>query len=433
MHKLTKSGWRFRIFLYSLVITSILSLSNCGGGGGGSSSGGGTGGGPTATLVSISVTPANPSLPVGGTQQFAASGTYSDGTSHDITTQATWSSSSTSVATINSSGLATAVAEGTSTINATSGSISGKTSLTVSGGLSPALKPGEIVSHEADSNIVYHWYSYVPTSLKASEVNYILISGQNGNIISDDYSKLIAETYTHIQSRITSAEQLRFIILIPVIPRSSIHHEIYTINFDRDSLLNPTELSFLKRPDLKINLMIDELTNTLKNNGLKNIAPKVFIEGFSAGGGFVQRYTLMHPQRVQAIALGGQSHYTLPLKSYNGTDMNWPVAINDFASLLGYDFSWDEYKKVPQYLHQGDQDAPQNSLVSEANDDMFTIEQVRFLKANFGETDPVRLQNQAALLQQLGCNVTFKMYIGVGHSYGPDGWNDSFNFLAQYK
>ncbi|MCJ7494204.1 MAG: Ig-like domain-containing protein, partial [Deltaproteobacteria bacterium] len=83
-------------------------------------------------LSSIVVTPANPSIPVGVTQPFTATGTFSDGTSRDITAQVTWSSSNTSIATVNSSGLATAVAVGTgTTITATSGKISGSTTLTV--------------------------------------------------------------------------------------------------------------------------------------------------------------------------------------------------------------------------------------------------------------------------------------------------------------
>ena len=94
------------------------------------------------TLSSISVSPANPSVPGGNTQQFAASGTYSDGTSHDITTQVTWNSSNTLVATVNSSGLATAVAVGTSSITATSGSISGSTTLTVTSSTGGAASSG---------------------------------------------------------------------------------------------------------------------------------------------------------------------------------------------------------------------------------------------------------------------------------------------------
>ncbi|MBU4143154.1 Ig-like domain-containing protein, partial [Patescibacteria group bacterium] len=73
----------------------------------------------------------NPSLPLGNTVQFTASGSYSDGTTLNITAQVTWSSSNTSVATVNNSGLATAMATGTATITATSGSISGNTTLTI--------------------------------------------------------------------------------------------------------------------------------------------------------------------------------------------------------------------------------------------------------------------------------------------------------------
>jgi uncharacterized protein YjdB len=85
----------------------------------------------SATLSSIVVTPANPSIPVGVTEQFVATGTYSDGTSYDLTTQVIWSSSNP-VATVNSGGLATAVSEGSATIAATWGSVSGGTTLSVS-------------------------------------------------------------------------------------------------------------------------------------------------------------------------------------------------------------------------------------------------------------------------------------------------------------
>ena len=84
-----------------------------------------------AVLQSISVTPANPSVPSGRTQQFTATGTYSDNSTQDLTTQVAWASGTSSVATITSGGLATGVAVGTSTISASSNGISGSTVLTV--------------------------------------------------------------------------------------------------------------------------------------------------------------------------------------------------------------------------------------------------------------------------------------------------------------
>jgi hypothetical protein len=89
----------------------------------------------SATLVSIAVTPTNPSIVSGTTQQFTATGTYSDSSTQDLTTSVTWNSSRTYRATISnaagSNGLASAIAAGSTTITATSGSISGSTSLTV--------------------------------------------------------------------------------------------------------------------------------------------------------------------------------------------------------------------------------------------------------------------------------------------------------------
>jgi YD repeat-containing protein len=82
-------------------------------------------------LTSITVTPASPSLPKGETQAFTATGNFNDGTTRDFTSQATWSSSNPTYATISSAGVATAGALGTTTITATYTGVSGSTMLTV--------------------------------------------------------------------------------------------------------------------------------------------------------------------------------------------------------------------------------------------------------------------------------------------------------------
>ncbi|HTT06490.1 MAG TPA: PilC/PilY family type IV pilus protein [Steroidobacteraceae bacterium] len=86
---------------------------------------------PPPTLESITVEPSNPQVGVGSTQQFTAIGTYSDGSMLNITGTVTWTSATTSVATISAGGLANALALGSSLITATQGTISGSTTLTV--------------------------------------------------------------------------------------------------------------------------------------------------------------------------------------------------------------------------------------------------------------------------------------------------------------
>jgi uncharacterized protein YjdB len=85
-----------------------------------------------AALVSIAVTPITPTLPKGETRAFTATGTYSDQSTQDLTSQVTWASATQSVATIDATGKATAVAIGTSMITATMGTVQGSTVLTVS-------------------------------------------------------------------------------------------------------------------------------------------------------------------------------------------------------------------------------------------------------------------------------------------------------------
>lgn len=85
-----------------------------------------------ATLLSIAVTPANPSIPVGTQQLFKAIGTYSDGSSSDISAISTFSVSNSSVASIAANGNATGLLVGVTPIVASSGGLSGNTNLNVS-------------------------------------------------------------------------------------------------------------------------------------------------------------------------------------------------------------------------------------------------------------------------------------------------------------
>ncbi|MGE0616103.1 MAG: beta strand repeat-containing protein, partial [Bacteriovoracia bacterium] len=99
-------------------------------------------------LVSIGVTPSNPSIAKGLTQQFTATGVYTDNSSADITSDVTWSSSASDVASISnaggSKGLASSIKAGSTTVTAAKGSINGSTTLTVTAAelVSVAVTPG---------------------------------------------------------------------------------------------------------------------------------------------------------------------------------------------------------------------------------------------------------------------------------------------------
>jgi hypothetical protein len=76
-------------------------------------------------LISIVVTPADASIRQRTTLQFKAKGTFSDGSTRDLTSAATWTSEVPSVAGINAEGLATGFGVGPTTVSATYGNKSG--------------------------------------------------------------------------------------------------------------------------------------------------------------------------------------------------------------------------------------------------------------------------------------------------------------------
>ncbi len=146
----------------ALVVLALVSGAACGK----------SGDSPSAGLTSIQVSPANPSIGMGFTQQFTASGTYSDGTSKDITSSVTWTSSDTGVATISGAGMARSVSVGSTAISGTLGGVSGSTTLTVA----PSVSAGRIafVSSRDGTDQVY-----VMSSDGTNEKRVTSLSGRN--------------------------------------------------------------------------------------------------------------------------------------------------------------------------------------------------------------------------------------------------------------
>src|ERR1700738_2814051 len=113
-----KLGYASQFACFVALSAAAVAVS-CGGGGGTA--------GPSPTpvvLQSITVTAPNASVAAGLTEQFTATGNYSDGTTKVLAT-ANWSTSDPTVATITSTGLLATLKAGTATVSAASGSTAG--------------------------------------------------------------------------------------------------------------------------------------------------------------------------------------------------------------------------------------------------------------------------------------------------------------------
>ena len=85
-----------------------------------------------AVLQTLVVTPNEKSLAKGLTQQYIATGHFSNGDEQDLSGEVIWSADPTNIADIDPSGLLTGREIGSATVKATRGTVSGTTSVTVS-------------------------------------------------------------------------------------------------------------------------------------------------------------------------------------------------------------------------------------------------------------------------------------------------------------
>ncbi|MBS1149302.1 MAG: hypothetical protein H6Q89_1000, partial [Myxococcaceae bacterium] len=98
----------------------------------------------SATLMTIQVTPFSPRLPVGFETYLQATGIYTDNSTQDLTYEASWSTSASTLGSISYYGRFTPVAAGTVTISAHYAGVTGTNAITVSSATltSITLTPG---------------------------------------------------------------------------------------------------------------------------------------------------------------------------------------------------------------------------------------------------------------------------------------------------
>ena len=155
------------------------------------------------TLSSIAVTPNPPAnLTVGSTTQFTAIGSYSDGSTVDITSQVNWVSANTNIATINTSGLATGLEAGSSNIMAAMSGVTsppvtltvmqafGPTSFNIGTGSGnytiPSANAGDTVEFQFTVAGASVYYSVLDPN------NNIILTGNGGNKVMSGSGSFIA-------------------------------------------------------------------------------------------------------------------------------------------------------------------------------------------------------------------------------------------------
>lgn len=204
-------------------------------------------------------------------------------------------------------------------------------------------------------------------------------------------------------------EDLNVVILEPIFPRTDRNWRIYTHALDRDVL--KTEIKKLKRLDLQLENMVDETIKRFNKKGWK-VNNKFLIFGFSASGMFANRFTLLHPDRVLAASIGSPGGWPIsPIKSWKGNLLRYPIGISDIDELIGRELEIEVYKNVPQLFYLGEEDKNDSVPYS----DSYEHEDAELLNKLFGDNLIERWEIAEKIYKNMGANVNFELYSGIGH------------------
>lgn len=272
---------------------------------------------------------------------------------------------------------------------------------------------------------------YIPISLITNPV--LIIEGPSVSEVGPSekaceivYSKAVFELSTGGFSHFL-AKKVQCPVIMPLFPRPE-DKENNTNIFTH--ALSSKSMSISENPIARIDLQLIAMFRDIKNrfsNANIELYNRFIVKGFSSGGVFAHRFTILHPNYVLAAVGGGCMHsFTLPLKTFNGETLLWPNGIGNMDQFSNINPCFEEYKSVKQLFYLGDMDY--NDSVP--YHDSYTEEERQQVYRLFGKIGiPDRWNMYQKLIKELKLNnIVCITQHGIDHKPG----NEIREYIVNY-
>lgn len=292
--------------------------------------------------------------------------------------------------------------------------------------------PGKLKFFKADPDNGYGFpfFLFMPRDIPHIDTTWLIVEPNNTGFVSDrfrDHRKKARRTASkdfYIGNYVSL--RMKCPLLVPVIPRPESHWKIYSHSLDRDVMLQKD--TPLERLDLQLLAMVEAARDHLAGEGIR-LQERFLMTGFSASGTFVNRFTLLHPDRVAAAAAGGLNGLlALPLEELDGVTLEYPLGTYDFEQLFGKPFDAGRFRQTPQYLFIGAEDTNDAIPYADGYDEP---ERQKIYKLLGEEMQPARWDRCAGIYREEGVNAVISTVPGLGHAHPDSIKNDIVQFFRE--
>ena len=242
---------------------------------------------------------------------------------------------------------------------------------------------GNIIVQPDGENFSWPYIYNVKKNLRKNKKAYILIRSNNSGFPSCSYEEIKKNAIDKFEYFPPLFSDLNVICMQPIFPRFDIENLGFDLHsMDRNSVII-TE-SLYKRIDLQLIAMIDDLKNRLSEKYRIEVEDKVLLYGFSASANFADRFSIIHPSIVEAVAIGGNNEYLLPVQSWNNENLPFPLGLYDFEKLFKKIFEEEEFRNVKRYIFRGENDLG-GEWIEEVNGELIRIPYYEYLENTYKE------------------------------------------------
>ncbi|MFP9193637.1 CARDB domain-containing protein [Natrialbaceae archaeon A-CW1-1] len=271
-----------------------------------------------------------------------------------------------------------------------------------------------LIPADGDFGFNYPYYLYAPAVDDAFN-RPLLVEPNNTGTATDDFDvhRESAERLIEYGTPRRIGDELRVPVLVPVFPRPSsdpVSWRHYVHALDTETM--QIDSGDLERVDEQLLRMVQHAKELLSVQSYP-VAEDIIMNGFSASGTFVNRFTALHPDRVRSVTAGGiNGTAILPLEEAEGQTLNYHIGIADLESLTGEAFDRDQWQAVDQLVYMGGDD--ENDTIP--YDDAWNPTQRDIALEVYGEhMQNDRMPYCKSVYEDSGATGRVEVYPNIGH------------------